>query len=415
MKTNILAFILLISCALSSWSATTVSVYTWRDQEGPLWDIISQRNLIPGIKIDHRVIRYEKHETYQPHVLIELLHRKADVFQWGPGAANLKRLIDEGFIAPNQADISDMNKSALLASLGPDGNYYGVPFALQLQSLLVNNKILNDLGIHQQPETLSEFNSALEKIKQSGVTPIHYAAASGWLINQVVAEVMISGLVDKNFAANLTKGTACFTDREYYQIFETILDWKRKGFINENWESEGYSGMGSAIAIGNSAMSFDGGWKTGPSSILWQVDPDFQVGFWSVPGKSGQVYALGDGTYQVNHKSPRAKAAYRVLQYTATKEFAELFAEHVKELPAYGGKLNIANPMLNKMSSLVSNAYPISLFGSYALNKQEPSYNELVLTAFTDVLKQNKTPKEAAQTIQDELNKWKYIGYKNCQ
>lgn len=411
-----LSLLIIILFATETYAAATVNLYSWRDQEVDLWRHISENNLIPGVSIDFRVIRYETHDTYVPHVTIELLHKEADLFQWGPGAAKLKKLIEDGFIVPNQADISDINKAALLASLGPDGEYYGVPFALQLQSLIINNKLVRKAGITSEPKNLNEFMATMDKMKEAGVTPIHLAGAAGWLINQVIMEVMVAGAVEESDAQALTEGRLCFTSGEYVRVFDLLLEWKKKGYFNSNWEAEGYSGMGSSMAIGNSAAIFDGGWRLGPQSIFWQLDPDYQVDLWPVPGKSGKVYALGDGSYQVNHKSPRAKAAYRVLQYTATKEFAELFARYVGELPAYGGQIDIADPILKKMSKLVAqNSYGVGLFSAYSLNRGAPSYNTLVVDAFKSVIRGDSSPEMAGKAIQSGLNSWNYVGSKRCK
>lgn len=415
MRHYALLLLILFFASIQASAVTTINYYTWRAQEQVLWEEISNRNLISGVKINVRVVRYQAHESFKPHVTIEMLHDEADLFQWSPGAANLKPLIDNGLIKPNQADVSDINKAALLASMGPDGRYYGVPFALQLQSLLVNRKQINKFGVDGQPGSLDELDRNFAKLKSSGVTPLHMAGSANWLINQVVSEVMMAGLVEEEFAGRLEKGLACFTDRNYTEIFRVMGTWRDKGYFNTGWENEGYAGMNNSVALGNSAMAFDGGWKTGPASNFWEVDADFQFDFWAVPGKVGKVYALGDGTYQVNHTSSRAEAAYKALQFTATQEFATLFAEYVKELPAYGGSISISNPILKRMSSLLAdNSYTVSLFTSDRLNKGSPSYNDLVAEAFKKVLTREFSPEEAGRFIQRGLNSWNYVGAQRC-
>ncbi len=416
MKCFVWLVLLSIFTSLPVQSETTVSLYTWRAQEKVLWDVISEGNMIPGVKIDVRVVRYQTHESYQPHITIEILHDNADLFQWSPGAAKLKPLIDKNLIKPNQADVSDINKAALLASLGPDGKYYGVPFALQLESLLINKKKAEKLGVYSQPKNLNELAQKFATIKAAGVTPLHIAGEANWLIKQVIGEVLVAGLVDAEYTQRLINGKACFNSEEFTEIFRVLSEWRDAGYVNTNWETEGYTGMNSSVAMGNSVASFDGGWKTGPASNFWDVDPNFEFGFWSVPGKSNKVYALGDGSYQVNHTSSRAVAAYKVLQFTATQEFAELFAEHVKELPAYGGPISISNPLLRNMSKqLAENSYTVSLFTADSVNKKEPSYNSLIVDAFKSVMKGDSTPEQAGEYIQKGLNGWRYIGAKRCK
>ena len=152
------------------------------------------------------------------------------------------------------------------------------------------------------------------------------------------------------------------------------------------------------------------------TAIFYDIDPQFELGFWPVPGASNKVYALGDGTFQVAATSKVRAAAQRVLEFTTTQKFAELFAEHVNELPAYGGDFYIKEGDLKNMAAIVAdNAYPVSLFTAYALNRGTPSYNDLVFDAVEAILAGRKTPQQVVQDIQQGLNSWGYIGAVNCR
>lgn len=404
---------LIIFTSLCSYANTELSFYTWREQEKKLWNEINRQQLIEGVTVNTKVILYE---SYRPHILLELQNSKADLFQWAPGASSLKELIERGFIKPYSGDLSNINSSALLASKGPDEQFYGVPFALQLQSLMVNKKLLNKHGITSAPSSMKNLDETFSKLKSKGVNPLHIAGAANWYVSQLLAEVLMAGLVDENFAQGLVEGTECFNDARYSEIFTVLRQWKAAGFINSNAATEDYGAMNNSVALGNSAMAFDGGWKTGSSSNFFQVDPNYQFAFWALPGMSGKVYALGDGSYQVGLTSPHSSAAQRVLEFTTTKQFAEMFAKHVGELPAYGGSISMAPGVLKTMANLLAEkTYPVSLFTAYQLNRGSPNYNTLVIEATNAVLKGDKTPEQAAMHIQQGLNSWHYIGQSRCQ
>lgn len=409
-RTIIATFILITS--LCSYADTELSYYTWREQERKLWDEINRQNLIDGVKVNTKVILYE---SYRPHILLELQNKNADLFQWSPGASNLKELIDRDFIQPYSGDLSSINSSALLASKGPDNQFYGVPFALQLQSLMVNKKLLNKHDINAAPTTMQELDSNFSALKSKGVAPLHLAGGANWYVSQVLGEVLMAGLVDETFAQGLVDGSECFNDARYSEIFKVLKHWQDSGFINNNAATEDYSAMNNSIALGNSAMGFDGGWKTGSASNFFQVDPNYQFGFWPLPGKSGKVYALGDGSYQVGLTSKHQASANKVLAFTTSKQFAELFAKYVGELPAYGGAISIDPGVLKTMANLLAEkTYPVSLFTAYQLNRGTPSYNTLLIAATNALLKGEKTPQQAAEHIQNGLNRWHYAGYQNC-
>lgn len=412
--TNKVVLILLFGFVSSlSYANTDLSLYTWRAQEKALWDEINRQQLIAGVTVNTKAILYE---SYNAHIILELQNNKADLFQWAPGASNLKTLIDKDFISPYSGDLTGINSSALLASKGPDNKFYGVPFALQLQSLLVNGKLIKKNGISRPPENMDELNKAFDTLKSNGITPLHVAGGANWFVSQLLGEVLMAGLVDEKFAAQLVSGQSCFVDSQYAQIFQTLIDWKKSGYLNSNMATEDYGAMNNAVALGNSAMEFDGGWKTGSSSNFYQIDPNFEFNFWAVPGKSSKVYALGDGSYQVGNTSKHRAAAERVLAFTTTKKFAELFAKHVGELPAYGGEIFIEPGTLKSMAKIVAEkTYPVSLFTAYELNQGSPSYNDLLIESMRAVLKGEKNAAQAAQHIQTGLNEWRYVGYQNCR
>lgn len=411
----ILKITIVLSLLISNlnYAATTeIDIYTWRSQERVMWDAINSQHLIPGVKVNIKALKYE---SYVPHLILNLQNNTADMFQWAPGASSLKKLIEHGFIEPFDGDLSNINTSALLASKGPDNQYYGVPFALQLQSLVINKKLLNKYNINQQPENMADLDRIFTTLKANDIAPIHIAGSENWYLNQLVGEVLLAGIVEESFAQQLIDGTACFTEPEYVETLNVLNNWLTNGDLNNNAAKESYGGISNSIALGNSAMAIDGGWRTNPTSTFFQVDPNFEFYFWPIPGKSNKVYALGDGSYQVNNNSENAEAAKKVLRFTASRKFAELFAKYVKELPAYGGEMTISDPMLNRLSGIVSNAYQVSLFNAYELNKQDPSYRTLVMNGLKDLLNKRKSPVAISQDIQAGLNSWNYPGSQHCQ
>lgn len=394
---------------------TVVHYYTWRANEKKLFDYVSDQSLIPDVKVETHILYMPTKKTYEAHVMLEIINGKVDFFQWSPGAGKLQKLIGHKFIEPNAFPLKNIHTAAVIASVASDGRIYGVPFALQMESLLVNKKMLDQIGVTRRPNSLVELDSAFEKIKQAGKVPLYLTTVPDWYVSQVIAEVMVAGLVEENFAKGLVEGKYCFTSREYQAVFDTLQNWKNRGFLNTDSAQADYQGMNTSVAVGNSTMSFDGGWMTGPSSLYWRVDPGFEFDFWSVPGASNKVYVFGDGSYQVNALSPRSEAARKVLKFTTTKTFAELFAKYMKELPAYAGDYHISDPMLARMAQAVStNGYGVSMFSNHRLNKGSPSYNELVANGIRGIMAGSLTPEQAVQNIQKGLNSWDYVGAKNC-
>ncbi|WGO97168.1 methyl-accepting chemotaxis protein [Saccharophagus degradans] len=132
--------------------------------------------------------------------------------------------------------------------------------------------------------------------------------------------------------------------------------------------------------------------------------------------ESGKYSAVSDGTFQVAKNSPNLEAAQKVLQFTATKKFAELFAKFAQQLPANGSKIDMPLGDLNTMATLVAEKfYSVSPFNSYSLDRGELNYNELFRQAIVKLTQKELTPTKAWQFIQDGLNSWNYVGSAKCK
>ncbi len=397
---------------VGSAAAETVKLYTWREQELPLWQHISENDILGDIDVE--VVQLVS-DDYDAKLRVDLQSNQPDLFQGRAGAAWLKPLIEAGTIKPIDVDLSAMAPAALDAGRGPDGQQYGVPFAIQMESFIYNTQVFADNGI-EVPKSLDELDAAAAKLKEAGITPINFGARSGWWLNQVVGEAMTAGMLSDDFAAKLVSGEACFTDPQFVATLQRVKDWSDKGYINESAMGDDYGAMRTSVALGESAMMLDGAWSTGPASPMYEINADLKMGFFPVPGDNAKVYAFGDGTYLVNANSDQLEAANKVLAFTATKEFAELFVKHVGELPAYGGEYTVEDPRLKEVAQLVAtNAAVPTPFFAYSLNQGEPSYGTLVAEGYQSLLSGSTTPEDLAKKIQDGLNSWNYVGAANCK
>ena len=414
MKFNTLLATTALSAGLLTTAAyaETVKLYTWREQEVPLWTYISENDML-GADIDVEAVLVQS-DNYDTKLRTDMQSNAPDLFQARAGAAWLASFIDAGIIKPSTVDLSGIAPAALDSGRGADGQVYGVPFAIQMQSVIYNKAVFEANGI-AVPTTKEEFDAAAQKLADAGVTPIVFGGRSGWWLNQVVGEVMTAGLVSDEFAGKLISGEACFTDPEFVATLETVKAWQDAGWMNASAMADDYGAMRTSLALGEAAMMLDGAWSTGPTSPMYEIDPDLQMGFFPIPGQNGKVYAFGDGTYQVNANSSKADIAQKVLEFTATKEFAELFVEHVGELPAYGGEYAVENPTLAEVANLIAtNSSSQTPFFAYALNSGEPSYGTLVADGYQSLLSGSITPADLARKIQDGLNSWNYAGAANC-
>ena len=394
-------------------AAEEVTLYSWREQEIPLWEHISENALIDGVTVNFVRVPGDDYDT---KLRIDLQSDGPDLFQGRAGAAWLAPFIDAGVIEPLGDDVGleRISPAAMAAARGADGQTYGVPFAIQMQSILFNEGVLAANGI-EPPTSMDELAAAAGTLAEAGVTPFAFGGRSGWWLNQVVGETMTAGMVGDETAAKLIEGEACFTDDEYVATLATVKDWNERGWLGANPMADDYGAMRTAVALGEAAMMIDGIWSVGPASPVYEIDPELRLGFAPVPGDVGKVYVFGDGSYLANAKSSRAAAVEKVLAFTTTAEFAELFARHVGELPAFGGDYAIEEPRLAEVAAMIrDDGYASTPFFAYALNAGEPSFGQLVADGYQALLAGDASAEAVAQGIQDGLNSWDYVGKDRC-
>ncbi len=392
--------------------AGEVTLYTWRIQEQPLWDYINKNKVLGDTTV--KVVIVDS-DTYEQKLTVALQSPGVDLFQGKAGAAWLKPYVDSGVLKPTTTDLKGIAPATLDAARGPDGQLYGVPYAVEMESFVYNTKVFADNGI-SAPKTMDDLMAAADKLKAAGVTPINFGARAGWWLNQVVQEAMTAGMIPDDFAAKLITGEACFTDPTYVATLQAVKDWQDKGYLNDSLMADDYGAMRTSVAMGDSAMMLDGVWSTGPASPMYTINKDLKMDFFPVPGQNNKVYAFGDGSYLVNSQSKNLAEAQKVLDFTATKDFAALFTKYVGELSAFGGDYPVDDPRLKEVVGLIANdsAKPTPYF-AYALNKGEPSYGTLVADGYQAMLSGQLSPADFAKKIQDGLNSWNYVGAAKCK
>jgi len=172
-----------------------------------------------------------------------------------------------------------------------------------------------------------------------------------------------------------------FTAKGYQKVADTFASWKP--YINTSAAAQDYNGMRANVALGDSAMIIDGLWSTSPLSTIAQIEPDAKLGLMPIPGDGGKVYAFADGAYLVNAKGDKRTAADKLLAFTASKEFAQLFADHVGELSTYASGITYKGEYQAEAAQFVANQAQKHLTWKGPFNVQ---YEEVVGPAYQKFL-----------------------------
>jgi raffinose/stachyose/melibiose transport system substrate-binding protein len=305
---------------------------------------------------------------------------------------------------PGLENFGDVAKSAWITDDGQ--TVFCVPMASVIHGFFYNKDAFDKLGI-QEPATVDEFMADLDKIKQDGTyIPLAMGTADQW-------EAATMGF--QNIGPNYWKGeegrlaliagTAKYTDQPYVDTWKALAAWAP--YMPSGYEAVKYADSQSLFTLGKAAIYPTGSWET----QVFEGQADFPLGIFPPP-----LPAAGDQCYISDHtdiamgmnastKHPEETKAF--LEWMTTPEFAELYSN---ALPGFftlsNHKITLKDPLAQEFlswrdtcKSTIRNSYQI-------LSRGEPNLENELWRVSAAVINQTLTPEQAAQEIQDGLDKW---------
>lgn len=388
---------------------TVVQLYTWREQDQALFNYINEKRLIPGVQVKLNVYT----EDIESKLRIDMQTNRPDLYHAKAGSAWIKPWVDAGVAAPVSdlgINLSAFGDAALAGARGSDGEIYGVPFVMQMQSILYNKAVLS-----KEPASLEELEATFANLKSQGITPLHVDGRDGWYLNQVLHETILAGMTSDEWATGVVEGTACFTDDIYVQAMERFKSWQDDGYLNSNPLADDYGAMRTGVALGTSAMMIDGIWSATPASPMYEIDPNLELGFMAIPGPANKVYGFTDAHLAYNPNSDDMEAVKKVLEFYTTPQFTQLFADLVEAVPASNHPVDVNNERVQRAAQMISdNSLAEQPFFADALISVDPGYRPLVSEGMQELLAGKITPRQLAEKIQSGMNDSGYVGADNC-
>lgn len=407
--------------------APTVTVWSWRAQDKPLWSTVQTDLAAKGVKvnIDFRSITPTSYDAIVqtamnggkgPDIFYD---RAGEGTQTYAAAGMIKALdgsVDTSTIAP-----------AALATAQYQGKTYGVPFAIQTMAVFYNKSVLSAHGI-AVPTTWSDFIAAMQKLKSAGVTPMYMMGVQPWMLGLQIDAVGASTMSD-DFTTQLVNKKADFTGAPYVQ---TLAEFQQLApYLEPNWQATGSADteQETALALGRCGFAIDGIFDT---PEMTTVNPNVQLGQFLVPPPSGGQAKLdwyADGDISLNAAigdRAEAAAAQKVVAFTATPAFGDAFSAIAGEISPIKGSQVPAKYPLAVQDAQWYQTQPIQPIFGIRSPMDTPPPNVAALKAnksltatdgvWTDeqnlavqLLEGKLTPTQVAAKVQSELG-WYYTG-----
>jgi raffinose/stachyose/melibiose transport system substrate-binding protein len=418
MRTKLLTAIAAGTMALVATSgafAQTLVIESWRNDDADIWN----NTIIPAFNKQHPDIKVQFKADPPTEYNAALNARLAggtagDLISCRPFDASLDLYKKGQLVAVD--DIKGMDNFSPVAKSAwqtDDGKTtFCVPMASVIHGFIYNKKIFDELGL-KPPKTMAEFHALLDKIKQDGkYTPIALGTADQW-------EAATMGF--QNIGPNYWKGEegrkalidgkAKFTDKPYVDSLNEIASWAP--YMGNGFQAQKYPDTQNLFSLGRAAIYPAGSWDI--PVFRTQADFDFDAFPPPLPEGADKCY-ISDHTdiaLGINAKSKNIAAAKTFLEWVASPDFAEVYANALPGFfPLSNAKVNIKDPVAahfvswrQDCASTIRNSYQI-------LSRGTPNLENELWNVSAQVINGTMKPEEAAKKIEDGLASW-YPPHKN--
>jgi len=227
-----------------------------------------------------------------------------------------------------------------------NGAYYGIPNYGEFVEVYYNKDAFAEYGI-AVPTTFDEFEAALAKFKENGVTPLAESAAE-YPLGQLFYQLALSDATREWVNDyQLYTGTVDFQDENFTFAAETIKDWVDKGYISKDSTGLKAEDAGTSFINGTNPIFYSGSWwygrmVTDVTTFDWGtfLFPEAKMS----PGSSGNLWVVPENSKQKD-------LAYKFIDITMSPEIQALIGNN-GGIPVAADAADITDP---KSQELIAN------------------------------------------------------------
>jgi raffinose/stachyose/melibiose transport system substrate-binding protein len=318
----------------------------------------------------------------------------------------LENVASAGYLEPLTTEtvpaLAEFSAASLAAESGrADGTLYAVPFASQTQ-LVIYNKALFDANGIAEPQTWDELVAASQKLKDAGVIPFANGTATAWQ-NETVTFGLGSSLMGKDFYDELMAGTTDFTDERFTGALAAVADVAAQ-YFPDGFIGLDYPSAQQLFSSGMAGMFIGGSYEL---ATFKTQNPDIELGVFAAPGKTAEdeklVGLYFDGGYAANAAGASKDASLKFLNYLASKEFGQAFADTLSNISTVPG-VTFDNPLLAEVNELNQSSIPYLMLAHFRYG--EPSGSVLIQGEMQKLFSGQTTPEAIGTTLTEGLAAW---------
>ncbi|HUG49531.1 MAG TPA: extracellular solute-binding protein [Terrimesophilobacter sp.] len=330
------------------------------------------------------------------------------------GGGKMAAMADAGQLMDLTDSIDSATKSAVSEGAFKGETYkgkiYAMPVSVLPEGIYYSQDLFKAAGIDTPPTTMDELNSAVTKLKASGVAPIAVGAkdawpAAHWYYNFALRQCSEDTLAKA--AETLKFEDSCWTKAGALLDTFNNTDPFNDGFLTTSAQ-QGAGSSAGLLANHKAAMELMGAWDPG---VIASLTPDEKplpdLGWFPFPNISGGDGADGaimggiDG-YSCSAKAPK-KECTEFLNYMTTKDVQEGYYKAFNAIPANKDAQSvITEPYLKSVLEAYNKAPFVS---QYLDTLYGQNVGNALNTAVVDVFAGKGTPAEIIKAVNEAAAK----------
>ncbi|KKB07093.1 sugar ABC transporter substrate-binding protein [Devosia geojensis] len=317
----------------------------------------------------------------------------------------LENVASAGYLMPLDTQkvpaLADFAPTALAAeTMRSDETIYAVPFASQTQLVIYNKTVFDDLGL-EEPQTWDELVALSQAIQEAGIMPFANGTATAWQ-NETIVGGLTSSIIGKDFYEALKAGEADFSDPRYVEALTKLKEIS--AFFPEGFIGLDYPSAQQLFGSGLAAMFVGGSYEL---ATFKTMNPEIEMGVFAAPGLAAEdeklVALYYDGGYAANANTQHPEAALAFLNYVASLEFGQAFANTLNNVSTVPG-VTFDDPLLQEISELNASSIPYMMLVDFRYG--EPSGSVLLQGEVQKLMAGQTTPEAAGAAVTEGLKAW---------
>ncbi len=402
-----------LAAGLATAEAGSLKIESWRNDDADIWN----NTIIPAFNKHYPDIKIEFSPSAPADYNAALNARldggtAGDLITCRPFDVSLtqfqKHQLDPLNDLKGMENFSDIAKAAWSTDDGK--TTFCVPMASVIHGFMYNEDAFKKIGV-SPPKTVEEFHEILDKLKKDGTyTPIDLVTAEQWeaatMGFQNIGPDYWKGEAGR---AALIAGKEKFTDPQYVAVFKELASWAP--YMGNGFQAQKYPDSQNLFSLGKAAIYPAGSWDI----TTFRGQAQFPIGAFPPPLPAGDTECYisdhVDIAMGVNSASKNKDDAKKFLEWLATPEFAEIYANALPGFfPLSKAEVTIKDPLAAEMvgwrkdcKSTIRNSYQI-------LSRGDPNLENELWNVSAQVINGTLTPEAAGKHLQDGLDKWYHPG-----